>query len=111
MSRGALCGKCALAYNGVWRDRKARLSTPLCRVGPKGQGEFERISWDEALDTIAERLTAVRDEFGGEAILPISYGGSNGFLSQDNTDARLFRRLGASRYLRTVCAAPSTAAA
>jgi anaerobic selenocysteine-containing dehydrogenase len=47
----------------------------------------------------------------GEAILPVSYGGSNGYLSQDTTDARLFSRLGASRLARTVCSAPSTAAA
>jgi anaerobic selenocysteine-containing dehydrogenase len=69
------------------------------------------MSWDEALGLITERLLAVRDEHGGEAILPLSYGGSNGLLSQDNTDARYFRRMGASRLARTVCAAPTTAAA
>jgi hypothetical protein len=53
----------------------------------------------------------VRDRFGGEAILPYSYGGSNGYLSQDTTDARLFRRLGASRLARTICAAPTGRAA
>ena len=49
-------------------------------------------------------------QFGAEAILPLSYGGSNGLLTQDTTDATLFRRLGASRLLRTVCAAPTGAA-
>src|SRR5262249_42941589 len=59
----------------------------------------------------AGRMTALRRDHGGETILPYSYGGSNGFLSQDTTDARLFRRLGASRLDRTVCAAPTGAAA
>ena len=52
----------------------------------------------------------VTAQFGAEAILPLSYGGSNGLLTQDTTDATLFRRLGASRLLRTVCAAPTGAA-
>ncbi|MDX1425947.1 MAG: molybdopterin oxidoreductase family protein, partial [Kiloniellales bacterium] len=48
VSRGALCGKCAIAYNGVWRDRAARLERPLRRAGPKGSGAVAPISWDEA---------------------------------------------------------------
>jgi anaerobic selenocysteine-containing dehydrogenase len=88
-----------------------RLRTPARRTGPKGLGRFEPTSWDEALGIVAEKLLKVRDEQGGEAILPFSYGGSNGYLSQDTTDARLFHRLGASRLARTVCAAPTTAAA
>lgn len=88
-----------------------RLRRPLLRRGAKGAADFEPIGWEEALRTIAERFNAIRDEYGGEAILPLSYGGSNGLLSQDNTDARYFRRLGASRLARTVCAAPTTRAA
>ncbi len=88
-----------------------RILHPATRSGAKGQGIFERVPWDAALGTIAERMKLVLREEGGEAILPYSYGGSNGFLSQDTTDARLFRRLGASRLARTVCAAPSKAAA
>ena len=88
-----------------------RILSPGIRVGKKGEGKFRDASWDEALDLVASRLLAVRDEFGGEAILPYSYGGSNGLLTQDTLDARLFRRLGASRLERTVCAAPSTSAA
>ncbi len=88
-----------------------RLEHPMRRKGAKGGDEWERLSWDRALDQIAEKLREIRDLHGGEAILPLSYGGSNGYLSQDTTDARLFRRLGASRLARTVCAAPSSRAA
>lgn len=88
-----------------------RLLHPGVRTGRKGAGEFRRVSWDEALELVARRLVEVRDGRGGEGILPVSYGGSNGYLSQDTTDARLFHRLGASRLLRTVCAAPSGRAA
>ena len=84
-----------------------RLLYPARRVGPKGSGELERISWDEALDLAAEKLREARDRWGGESVLPLCYGGSNGALSQDTTDARLFHRLGASRLARTLCAAPS----
>src|SRR6187399_749462 len=87
-----------------------RLLHPAVRKGPKGSGWFEQVSWDHALSQIAERLRAVRDVFGGEAILPYSYGGSNGLLTQDTSDAALFRRLGASRLARTVCAAATGAA-
>jgi len=87
-----------------------RLLYPALRKGPKGFGSFERVSWDEALNVIAQKLTAVRDTWGGESILPYSYGGSNGLLTQDTSDATLFRRLGSSRLARTVCAAATGAA-
>ena len=85
-----------------------RLHYPGLRRGAKGEAHFDRIDWDEALETVAGRMRAIREEFGGEAILPLSYGGSNGLLSQDTTDARLFRTFGASRLARNVCAAPTT---
>jgi anaerobic selenocysteine-containing dehydrogenase len=88
-----------------------RLLHPMRRTGPKGEGRFERISWDEAIGTIAGRWSAILRSHGGEAILPFSYGGSNGLLTEGLFDARLFRVLGASRLARTVCAAPTGAAA
>jgi anaerobic selenocysteine-containing dehydrogenase len=88
-----------------------RVLFPRVREGRKGEGRFRRASWDEALDMVAGRMRALAARGAGEAILPISYGGSNGYLSQDTTDARLFGRLGASRLARTVCAAPSGRAA
>jgi anaerobic selenocysteine-containing dehydrogenase len=88
-----------------------RLLYPERRAGKKGEGRFERISWDEALSIIADRLKAARERFGGESILPYRYGGSNGMLTHEAFDARLFRRLGASTLLRTVCAAATGRAA
>jgi anaerobic selenocysteine-containing dehydrogenase len=90
---------------------EARLLYPEVRRGLKGEGVFERVSWDEALELAAGRLREARDRFGGESILPFCYGGSNGLLTQDTTDLRLFARLGASHLARTVCAAPSRSAA
>jgi anaerobic selenocysteine-containing dehydrogenase len=90
---------------------EGRLLHPAVRRGSKGEGRFEPVSWDEALDLVAERMREARGRWGGESILPFSYGGSNGLLTQDTTDARLFYRLGASRLARTVCAAPSSRAA
>lgn len=88
-----------------------RILTPLLRVGPKGTGTFAPTTWEIALDTIARRLGDIRATSGGEAILPLSYGGSNGSLTQDAVDSRFFWRLGASRLLHTVCAAATGAAA
>ena len=88
-----------------------RLLHPMRRAGRKGEGRFERISWDEALGLVAERLAEARDRWGGEAILPYYYGGNNGLVGQGTMDARFFSRLGASRLDRTVCAAPTGAVA
>ena len=90
-----------------------RLLYPARRTGPKGErGAFERISWDEALDLVGGQAPRGRaSASAARAILPYYYGGSNGLLTQDATDARLFCRLGASRLARTVCAAPTGAAA
>ena len=88
-----------------------RILHPAVRDGRKGDGRFRDVSWDEALDLLAGRLREMKQRWGGESILPVSYGGSNGMLSQDTTDARLFFRLGASRLARTVCSVPTRLAA
>lgn len=87
-----------------------RLRYPAVRKGRKGQGEFARVSWDEALQLVADRLSSTKAQWGGTAILPYAYGGSNGMLSHQAIDATLWRRLGASRLARTLCAAPTGAA-
>jgi anaerobic selenocysteine-containing dehydrogenase len=84
-----------------------RLLYPSVRTGKKGEGHFRRVTWDEALERIAERMRREKAASGGASILPFSYGGSNGLLTQDNLDATLWRRLGTSRLARTVCAAPT----
>jgi anaerobic selenocysteine-containing dehydrogenase len=88
-----------------------RVLHPRIREGAKGEGRFRRASWDEALSHVAIRMRDLVDSGEADAILPLSYGGSNGVLSQDTTDARLFSRLGASRLARTVCSAPTGRAA
>jgi anaerobic selenocysteine-containing dehydrogenase len=102
---GFLCAKVRRFADHVHGAQ--RLHTPLARIGPKGQGRFSPISWDDALDRIASEMRRVRDTHGSEAILPFSYGGSNGPLTEGIVDRRLFRRLGASRLDRAICAAPS----
>jgi anaerobic selenocysteine-containing dehydrogenase len=101
VTRGFLCGKVAQYLEREYSP--ARLLYPQRRIGAKGEGRFERISWDEALDTIARRLRAVAGEFGPEAILPYSYGGTMGLLNGGGMDRRFFHRLGASRLDRTIC--------
>ncbi|MEC7768196.1 MAG: molybdopterin-dependent oxidoreductase [Acidobacteriota bacterium] len=110
-TNGYICGKVRRFDRRVYSDD--RILRPAIRQGPKGQSrpKFKDVTWDEALEQVATRLTEVRERWGGEAILPFSYGGSNGLVSQDTSDAALFRRLGASRLSRTVCAAPTRTAA
>jgi anaerobic selenocysteine-containing dehydrogenase len=95
VSRGRLCGKCAVAYNGVWQDPGARLGHPLRRTGPKGSGRFERISWDEAIADIARRTRAIVDAHGAEAILHTHYSGTLSLLAL-LFPMRFFLRLGAT---------------
>ncbi|HVZ21208.1 MAG TPA: molybdopterin-dependent oxidoreductase [Vicinamibacterales bacterium] len=102
---GFICAKVRRFHERVYGAD--RLLYPAVRLGPKGLGTFTRVSWDEALALVAERLIDARNRWGGASILPYSYGGSNGLLTQDTSDATLFRRLGSSRLARTVCAAPT----
>lgn len=106
---GFICSKVAKFAQRV--DHAERVLYPARRVGPKGEGRFERISWEEAIDEIVERLERVRERWGSEAILPFHYGGSNGELSDDFLDALFFERLGASRLAKTICGAPTSAVA
>src|ERR1700741_5216883 len=101
ITRGFLCGKVAQYLEREYSP--GRLLYPQRRVGAKGDGRFERITWDEALDPIAARLQSVAAEFGPEAILPYSYAGTMGLLNGSGMDRRFFHRLGASRLDRTIC--------
>ncbi|WP_400164713.1 molybdopterin-containing oxidoreductase family protein [Brevibacillus sp. TJ4] len=80
-----------------------RLQYPLKRVGKKGEGEFEPISWDEAIETIASKWKELIAEAGPQSILPYSFYGNMGRLNAESMDLRFFHRLGASRLERTIC--------
>ncbi|MFP6745176.1 MAG: molybdopterin-dependent oxidoreductase, partial [Alphaproteobacteria bacterium] len=85
-----------------------RLLHPLRRTGPKGSGQFEPITWDEALDTIAARFKAIIESDGAEALMPLFYLGSMGVV-QRHALMRLFHGVGASRLHGEVCGAPMSA--
>jgi anaerobic selenocysteine-containing dehydrogenase len=95
ISRGWLCPKCAAGYNGSWRDPSKRLIMPLRRTGPKGTGSFERVSWDSALDEIAQRLRRVSETAGADRILTTHYSGTMSLIAF-HFPMRFFNRLGAT---------------
>jgi anaerobic selenocysteine-containing dehydrogenase len=99
---GFLCGKVSNYLERVYAED--RILHPLVRRGSKGEGEFERVSWDEALDRVADGLARVRDGFGGEAILPYSYAGTQGLIQGNVMSARVMNALGATDLERTICA-------
>ena len=101
-TRGALCNKVA-GYLDYARSPE-RLLYPMRRVGPKGSGDFIRISWDEALSTIAARLESVIEQDGGEAIWPYVGSGNMGLIQGIyGAGRRLWNVLGTSRNLVTIC--------
>ncbi len=102
-TRGNLCRKVAHYEERVYSPD--RLHYPMRRVGRRGEGRFERISWEEAIGEIAMRWKATIAESGAEAILPYSYAGTMGVVSMSACDGRLWNRMGASRLLRTICSA------
>lgn len=108
MTRGFLCGKVAQYLEREYSPE--RLLYPQKRTGPKGSGQFERMGWDEAINTIASRLKAVSNEYGSEAVLPYSYAGTMGLLNNAGMDRRFFHRFGASRLDRTICSSAGGAA-
>src|SRR5881628_1048547 len=99
-TQGVICGKVREYAERV--HSPLRVLTPLRRVGVKGEGRFERVSWDDALAEITRRWRGIVAEHGGEAILPFSYAGSMGQV-QFFAGHPLFHALGASRLDRTIC--------
>ena len=115
VTRGFLCAKVAKYLDRVYSPD--RVLYPMKRIAPKGPAAvpgaadrvWKRISWDEALDTITSKFGAICREFGSEAILPYSYGGTLGALNGGSMDRRFFHRLGASQLDRTICSAAGEA--
>ncbi|HXG68960.1 MAG TPA: molybdopterin-dependent oxidoreductase, partial [Blastocatellia bacterium] len=102
-TRGFLCTKVTRYLERVYNPD--RVLYPMRRVGKKGEGRFERITWDEALDTVARRFREIAESADGpEAILPYSYAGTMGVVNGASMDRRFFHRLGASLLARTICA-------
>ncbi|HRF12790.1 MAG TPA: molybdopterin oxidoreductase family protein [Candidatus Accumulibacter phosphatis] len=100
---GVLCTKVAFYPERIYHPE--RLLHPARRIGAKGPGaRFERIPWDEALATVADRFRRIAAADGAEAIVPYSYAGNSGMLGYASMDRRFFHRLGASQLDRTICA-------
>ena len=120
VTRGFLCAKVTKYLDRVYSPD--RVLYPMRRVAAKGiagktadksvratRSEFERITWDQALDEITARLKNTSAEFGSEAILPFSYGGTLGKLGYASMDRRFFHRLGASQLDRNICSEAGSA--
>ena len=103
VSRGTLCGKCSTAYNREWRDPTVRLTQPLRRMGAKGEGRFEPVSWDTAVTDIAQRLQHIIAVHGARTIFNAHYTGTISLLA-GIVPLRFFNRLGATEVTPdTIC--------
>lgn len=100
---GVICNKVARDMADFVHGPQ-RLLHPLRRVGPKGAGQFEKISWDAALDAIHAGVSRVLGQFGPQAVAPLNYAGPHGLLAGDSMSSRFLHKLGASQlYRRSMC--------
>ena len=100
---GVICNKVAREMTAFVHG-PGRLLHPLRRLGPKGSDQFERISWDAALDNIHKRVNEIIDRWGPQSVMPLNYAGPHGLLAGDSMSARFFNRLGATQlYRRALC--------
>ncbi|MDR7078899.1 anaerobic selenocysteine-containing dehydrogenase [Neobacillus niacini] len=107
VTKGNICNKVRNMTERIYDEN--RLKYPLKRVGAKGEGRFERISWSEAIDTITSRWKSLIQTDGPESILPYSFYGNMGRLNAEGMDRRFFNRLGASQLERSICNSAGTA--
>jgi anaerobic selenocysteine-containing dehydrogenase len=101
VTKGSICNKVRNMTERIYDPK--RLKYPMKRTGAKGEGKFERISWDEAIETITAKWKELIETDGPESILPYSFYGNMGRLSAEGMDRRFFHRLGASLLDRSIC--------
>lgn len=101
VTQGAICNKVRNMPSRLYDP--ARLQYPMKRVGSKGSGQFERISWQEAIETISEKWKSLIKEHGPESIMPYSFAGNMGRINMSGMGNRFFHRMGATRMERTIC--------
>ena len=107
VTKGAICNKVRHMAERVHHPE--RLMHPMRRVGVKGEGKFEKISWEEAIREISITFKKLTTEYGSESILPYSFYGNMGVLSVEGMDRRFFNALGSSNLDRTICNSAGTA--
>ena len=100
ITHGAICAKVAKYYPEFVHGAN-RLRYPQKRVGAKGEGQFARVSWEEALSVIHQRVSGVIDRYGPQAVLPFNYAGPQGILASDSMSLRFFHKLGATQLYRS----------
>ena len=96
---GVICNKVMRAFPDFVHGAN-RLTNPLKRVGPRGSGQFEIISWDKALDLVHEGFTSAIRKYGSQTVMPLNYAGPHGELACGSMDRRFFHKLGASLLAR-----------
>lgn len=107
VTQGAICNKVRNMTARIYDEK--RLQYPMKRVGPKGEGsQFERITWEEAIETMTSRWKKLIADEGAESILPYSFYGNMGRIGTEGMDRRFFNRMGASRLLYSICESAGT---
>ena len=109
-TKGVICGKVSKYYPDLIYGKK-RLKTPLRRIGQRGSGQYEAISWQDAIDHCHEKMQHCIDQYGSESILPLNYAGPHGQLAGGSMDRRFFYKLGATQLDRApLCAGTASLA-
>jgi len=105
-TRGFLCKKMRSYHNRI--HSKERILYPQIRDGKKGEGKFKRIDWEDAWNLMIPKLKNLKQEFGGQALLPYFYAGNMGLVSR-NAGVAFFNKFGSSQLLTTICSTASAA--
>lgn len=106
ITKGVICEKVRAYPTRIYNP--SRILYPMRRVGKKGSGEFEKISWTTAVGEIVKRWKGLLTAYGPESILPYSYGGTEGVINHSSMDRRLFNKIGATSLKRTICSTAGT---